>query len=69
MTNNFFVDGLHHNMINVIQLYDNQMIVEFTRIGCNILNEEMRKMLLVGKRVKKSILLTLRRLETLKCAW
>ena len=45
--NILFVDGLHHNLISVSQLCDNQMIVEFTRLGRNILNEKTRKVLLV----------------------
>ena len=43
-----FVDGLHHNLINMSQLCDNQMIVEFTR-----------KVLLVRKRVKNIYLIDL----------
>ena len=57
--NILFVDGLHHNLISVSQLCDNKMIVEFTRIGCNILDEETRKVLLVGKRVKNIYIIDL----------
>ena len=53
------MDRLHHNLINVIQLCDNQMIVEFTRIGCNILDKETRKVLLVGKMVKNIYIIDL----------
>ena len=37
LVTNLFVEGLHHNLISISQLCDNQMIVEFHRIGCNIL--------------------------------
>ena len=57
--NILFVDGIHHNLISVSQLCDNQMIIEFTRIGCNILDEETRKVLLVGKRVKNIYIIDL----------
>ena len=50
--NILFVEGLHHNLISISQLCDNQMIVEFHRIGCNILDEETRKLFFVGHRVK-----------------
>ena len=52
MKNILFMDGLHHNLISMSQLCDNQMIVEFSTIGCNILDEETRKVLLIGKWVK-----------------
>ena len=29
-----FVDGFHHNLISESSLCDNQVIVEFIRIGC-----------------------------------
>ena len=50
--NILFVEGLHHNLISISQLCDNQMIVEFHRIGCNILHEETRELLFLGHRVK-----------------
>ena len=52
VTNILFVEGLHHNLISISQLCDNQMIVAFHRIGCNILDEETRELLFVGHRVK-----------------
>ena len=51
------MDSLHHNLIRLSQLCDNQMIVKFTWIGYNILGEEMRKVLLIGKRVKNNYLM------------
>ena len=50
--NILFVEGLHHNLFSISQLCDNQMIVEFHRVGCNILDEETRELLLVGHRFK-----------------
>ena len=50
--NILFVEGLHHNLISISQLCDNQMIAEFHRTGCNILDEETRELLFVGHRIK-----------------
>ena len=50
--NILFVEGLHHNLISISQLCDNQVIVEFHKIGCNILDEETRELFFVGHRVK-----------------
>ena len=50
--NILFVEGLRHNLISISQLCDSQMIAEFHRIGCNILDEETRELLFVGHRVK-----------------
>ena len=52
MKNILFVEGLHHNLISISQLCDNHMIVEFHRIGCTILDEEIRELLFVGHRIK-----------------
>ena len=52
MKNILFLEGLHHNLFNIIQLWENQMNFEFHRIGCNILDEETTKLLFVVHRVK-----------------
>ena len=49
------MDGFHHNLISVSQLCKNQMIIEFTRIGCNILDEELREVFLVRENIQEYI--------------
>ena len=68
------MDSLHHNLISLSQLCDNQMIVKFTKIGCNILGEEMRKVLLIGKRAKNNYIMNKfhfneHKKDTWKCDW
>ena len=57
--NILFVEGLHHNLISISQLCDNQMIVEFHRVGCKILDEETRELLFVGHRFKNIYIVNL----------
>ena len=62
--NILFVEGLHHNLISISQLCDNQIIVEFHRIWCNILDEWTRKLLFVGHRVKNIYIVDLKEVRS-----
>ena len=64
MKNILFVEGLHHNLISISYLCDNQMIVEFHRIGYNILDEETRKLLFLGHRVKNIYIVYLKEVRS-----
>ena len=50
-------------LISISQLCESEMIVEFTRIRCNILDEETMKVLIVGKMIKHIYLIDLQEIR------